>query len=236
MRNYYLFEQAMLAGSIPALEEGISNLNTIFINRDEGRENFLCNPTIWECDTSQGIIYEMYGGIVNAELQRVIPFLFGSFTTIETVFMDNLQMDAEFPYDCNAFTGIDFSHTQIQHDRRVYDQATYTAFVMTCLKYGSIRNEGEMHINLSILYTNFIFTERATTEILEWKNGNSGLYDRLFELFDDIPQHPFNGGIGETEILRYIQGASKRINQAHRVTYQLKGGVITILSCSGHYD
>jgi toxin YoeB len=74
-------------------------------------------------------------------------------------------------------------------------------------------------------------------EILNWKNSNSDLYNRLFDLFEDIPLNPFKGGIGETEVLKYVNGiASKRINQAHRVTYKLKGNITTVLACSGHYN
>ena len=227
----------MQVESIQALEEGLGNLNALFINRDEERDSFLCNPTIWECDTAQGKIYEMFGGIVNAELQRVIPLLFSAFTSHETIYDDPLQMDAVFPEDCNAFTGFEFTHTQIQVDRRVFNETTYIVFITNCLKYGVIKDINEMRRNLLIIYPTFVFSDRSIAEIYHWKNFGEGLYRRLFNLFDDIPDHPFMGGIGETEVLRHMNGvASKKLNQPNRVTYKLEGDIITILACRGHYD
>lgn len=237
MRNFYLFEQALQVGSVNALEQGLNNLNDILVNRNQERDYFLCNPTIWQCDTTQGFIYDLFGGIVSEELQRVIPFIFSSFTEQAVVYTSHTQLDANYPNDCNAFTGFEFNHTTIQADRRVYNTITYNTFVTACLKYGVINTTAEMLENLGILYPNLIFSARAVEESLDWKNSNRGLYDRLYDLLDDIPLNPFTGGIGETEVLRHMNGvASKRINQAHRVTYRLEGNTTTILACSGHYD
>ena len=105
---------------------------------------------------------------------------------------------------------------------------------MTC---GTIANTDEMRDNLFELFPNFVFEDRAITETLDWKNTNITLYNRLLLLFNDIPNNPFMGGLGETEVLINMNGvASKRINRAHRVTYKLTGNKIRILACSGHYD
>ena len=63
MRNFYLFELALKVGTVEALENGIVNLNEILVNRDEERDKFLCNGTIWECDTTLGKIYDLFGGV-----------------------------------------------------------------------------------------------------------------------------------------------------------------------------
>jgi len=237
MRNYYLFEPSLLVASIEALEEGINNLNSIFINRDVQRDFFLCNSTIWEFDTSQGRIYEMFSGIVNSELQRVIPILFRSLATHDNYYTDLTQMDSNFPADCNAFAGFDFSQTQVTPDRTVSNHKSYLLFVSNCLKYGTIINEIGMKENLSLLFPKFIFSERAISETLEWKKGDLKLYNRVLALLNDIPPNPFMGGIGETEVLKYKKGvASKRINSAHRVTYKIEQDIISILACNGHYD
>jgi toxin YoeB len=237
MRNYYLFETALIVNSIAALENGIQNLNTILVNRDGNRDFFLGNDTVWEFDTTQGIIYEMFGGIVNEELQRIIPFVFSSFISQDNVYNQPAQMDNDFPEDCNSFTGFDFANTIIENDRQVFNLHSYNSFVERCRKYGVVNNREEMRENLLALFPNFIFEERAVEETLNWKNTNLGLYNRLFDLFNDIPNHPFQGGIGETEVLIGMGGmASKRINQAHRVTYRLRGNEIAILACSGHYN
>lgn len=237
MRNYYLYQTALQVNSVQALEDGINNLNTVVVNRDADRDSFFCNSTIWECDTTQGLIYEMFGGIVNEELQRLIPRLFGSFGNHNNTYNSPVEMDVNFPDDCNAFAGFEFSHTTIPVDRQVYNIATYDIFVTNCLKFGVVNNANTMRENLQLLFPRLVFEQRAVEETLDWKNSNPGLYSRLIDLFIDIPENPFTGGIGETEVLRHVNGvASKRINQAHRVTYRPEGNTITVLACNGHYD
>lgn len=237
MRNFYLFEQALKVSSVNALEQGLNNLNNLLLNRNQDKDFFFCNPSVWQCDTSQGFIYDLFGGIVNEELQRVIPFIFSSFTEQAVVYSNHIQLDSTYPNDCNAFTGFEFSPLTIPIDRQVTNQTTYKVFVNACLKYGVINSVAKMQENLTTLYPNLTFSSRAVQESLDWKNSNRGLYDRLFDLLDDIAKNPFTGGIGETEVLRHMSGvASKRINQAHRVTYKLEGNTTTILACSGHYD
>ena len=138
MRNYYLFEQALQVGTVNALEQGLISLNSILIDRNTKEDFFLCNETIWECDTTQGKIYDLYSGIVNDELQRVIPFIFSSFHSQDNIYNDPIQIDSDFPNDCNAFIGFEFYHTNIQVDRQVNDKISYDSFVSNCLKYGLI--------------------------------------------------------------------------------------------------
>jgi toxin YoeB len=146
-------------------------------------------------------------------------------------------MDSDFPADCNGYIGFEFSHTTIHIDKRVNDQITYKTFVAKCLKFGIISNTNELKFNLSILYPDFDFSDRALDECLNWKKENIGLYERLYDLLDDIPNNPFMGGIGETEVLKNLKGvSSKRINQAHRITYKLANKRVSILACSGHYN
>lgn len=237
MRNFYLYETALIVDSVEELEEGLNNLNQIILNRNNDRDCFLCNPTIWECDTTQGLIYELFGGIVNQELQRVIPSIFSSFIEQEVVYNTTTALDNDFPNDCNAFTGINFINNGIPVSRRVFNSLSYESFVKNCLKNGVIQTNAEMSENLAELFPTFDFTARAIEECLNWKQQNQGLYNRLFDLFYDILLNPFMNGIGETEVLRHMNGvASKRINQAHRVTYRLENNRVTILACSGHYD
>jgi toxin YoeB len=237
MRNFYLYETALIVDSVEELEEGLNNLNQIILNRNNDRDCFLCNPTIWECDTTQGLIYELFGDIVNQELQRVIPSIFSSFIEHEVVYNSPNDMDGDFLNDCNAFTGIKFIHGTIPVSRRVFNSLSYDSFVKNCLRNGVIQTNSEMSENLLELFPKFDFSPRAIEECLNWKQQNQGLYNRLFDLFYDIPLNPFMNGIGETEVLRHMKGvASKRINQAHRVTYKLENNRVTILACSGHYD
>ena len=60
---------------------------------------------------------------------------------------------------------------------------------------------------------------------------------RIHDLLTDIKEHPYRGGIGKTEVLKQQGGiASKRINDEHRLTYQIKNNMIIILTCKGHYN
>lgn len=237
MRNFYLYEDALKLGSISALEQGLNSLNNLIINRNEELDYFFCNSTIWVCDTTHGYIYDFYSGIVNDELQRIIPFIFSSFDEQSTIYTNHSQLDGNYPNDCNAFIGFEFSHTAIQPDRQVFDWSTYILFIKSCLKFGVIADSNAMLENLQMLYPSFVFSNRSAQESLNWKNSNRGLYLRLFDLLDDIPENPFTGGIGETEVLKYMSGvASKRINLANRLTYKLENNTTTILACSGHYN
>ena len=51
-----------------------------------------------------------------------------------------------------------------------------------------------------------------------------------------MQEHPFTG-IGQPEALKYNLSEfwSRRINQEHRIVYQVVGGVIEITSLKGHY-
>ncbi len=237
MRNFYLFELALKVGTVEALENGIVNLNEILVNRDEERDKFLCNGTIWECDTTLGKIYDLFGGVINEELRRVVPFVFSAFVCQANIYQTDAEIDADFPNDCNGFAGFDFSNTQIPNERQIINLKSYAVFITLCLKYGTVKNTIELRWNLSQLFPSFVFEDRALEETFNWRSNGGGLYDRLLDLFDDIPKNPFTGGIGETEVLKHMKGvASKRINQAHRVTYLLSGNEIRILACHGHYD
>jgi|ERR1017187_16448 Txe/YoeB family toxin of toxin-antitoxin system len=237
MRNFYLYELALRVNSINDLEDGLQSLNQIIVNRDAQRDRLLCNDTIWECDTTQCRIYDLFGGIVNAELQRIVPFIFRSFTSQANIYNNSQEFDNDFPNDCNGFTGFNFSNTAVERERQIINLTSYHSFVNECRRFGHIADVDEMQENLMALFPNFKFEQRAIEDTLKWKNGNVGLYKRLLALFDDIPVNPFTGGIGETEVLKGMKGlASKRINLEHRVTYRLSEDQFTIHACSGHYD
>jgi len=53
----------------------------------------------------------------------------------------------------------------------------------------------------------------------------------------DIARDPFKG-IGKPEPLKgdYQGFLSRRITQAHRLIYRVKGDVIEVAKCYGHYD
>jgi toxin YoeB len=81
-----------------------------------------------------------------------------------------------------------------------------------------------------------MFSHKAIDDITYWNQENSSLYAKIHELLIDIKKHPFQGGIGKTEVLKNQEGiASKRINDEHRITYCIEKHVIHIFACKGHY-
>lgn len=165
MRNFYLFEEALQVATIIELEEGLNNLNKVIINRDSKKDSFICNPNIWECEIKQGYIYDLFGGIVNMELQRVVPFIFSSFLPQEAIFENHVEIDDHFPDDYNAFTGFNFSQTSILKDRQVFDVSSYNQFIDSCTKseaYSSILNFWEYK---EAIFSNLIFCDRVWDQI-----------------------------------------------------------------------
>ena len=79
--------------------------------------------------------------------------------------------------------------------------------------------------------------EPAQEDILFWKkSGNKAIQKRIQNLIEDICAHPFTG-IGKPEPLKYqLSGAwSRRINDEHRIVYEVLANKISILSLRGHY-
>ena len=53
----------------------------------------------------------------------------------------------------------------------------------------------------------------------------------------DVQLHPFTGGMGRTENLRYNgKEASKRITHGNRLSYTVENNIVTFIACSGHYE
>ncbi len=82
------------------------------------------------------------------------------------------------------------------------------------------------------------FHPKAQKDILFWKaSGNKTIQKRIQALLDDIMEHPFTG-IGKPEALKYeLAGTwSRRINQEHRLIYEIEDNIVYIISLRGHYD
>lgn len=91
--------------------------------------------------------------------------------------------------------------------------------------------------DLKRLYPNYVFESQAFDNLLYWKTENRTLYLKLHVLLRDIEISPFTGGLGKTESLKGTGGrASKRLDSEHRIVYSLKGEVVTVYRCKGHYD
>ena len=81
------------------------------------------------------------------------------------------------------------------------------------------------------------FSDQAKTDIeYHKKSGNKALLKKMFVLLNELTEHPFEG-TGTPEALKHqLSGMwSRRINQEHRIVYEVSGEIIYIHSLKGHY-
>ena len=81
------------------------------------------------------------------------------------------------------------------------------------------------------------FSEQAKEDIRNHKkSGNKAVVNKITLLLEELTEHPFVG-TGKPELLKYeLAGLwSRRINQEHRLVYQVFDDVVDILSAKGHY-
>ena len=83
---------------------------------------------------------------------------------------------------------------------------------------------------------NLEFTPESWDDYLYWHKNDKKLLRRINELIKDIQRNPFEG-IGKPEPLKYqLQGCwSRRINQEHRLVYEIEDELIRIIACRFHY-
>ena len=78
---------------------------------------------------------------------------------------------------------------------------------------------------------------KAFDEMSYWAETDRNALIKIFELIKDIKRSPFSG-IGKPEPLKHqFKGLwSRRINQEHRLIYQVSGEELIIVSCRFHYS
>lgn len=86
-----------------------------------------------------------------------------------------------------------------------------------------------------------VFTDDAWDDLTFWIENDIDQVKKIKELINSIKQNPFKG-IGKPEPLKYgLRGLwSRRINQEHRLVYEILGKknvnqICTILQCRFHY-
>ncbi len=81
------------------------------------------------------------------------------------------------------------------------------------------------------------YSKKAKEDIDFWKNsGNQKIMTKISDLITAITLNPYTG-IGKPERLRHhLTGYwSRRINQEHRIVYELTDNKLLIHSLKGHY-
>ena len=81
-----------------------------------------------------------------------------------------------------------------------------------------------------------VFENRALDDLEWWVKNNRKVVLRIFRLIRDIQRHPFEG-LGKPERLKgHLSGCwSRRINDEHRIVYQVQEEKIKVLQCRYHY-
>ena len=82
-----------------------------------------------------------------------------------------------------------------------------------------------------------MWEDRAWEEYLFWQSQDKKTLKRINSIIKDIQRNVYSG-LGKPEPLKgNLSGYwSRRIDEANRIVYFEKDGVIYILSCRGHYD
>jgi toxin YoeB len=80
-------------------------------------------------------------------------------------------------------------------------------------------------------------TKEALQHLDEWKLSNPKMLLKIIALLTEIAKTPFDG-TGKPEPLKHqLKGKwSRRINQEHRIIYEVKEESVVIYSCRYHYE
>ena len=81
------------------------------------------------------------------------------------------------------------------------------------------------------------FSKNAWDDYVSWQTEDKKILKKVNELIKDILRTPFEGK-GKPEPLKYDLAGfwSRRINQEHRLVYQVRKNEILIYACKYHYD
>jgi len=84
---------------------------------------------------------------------------------------------------------------------------------------------------------NILFTTQSWDDYQYWLKNNIQLIKRINQLIKDILRSPCDG-IGKPEPLKFqLQGCwSRRINDEHRLVYEINKEELRIISCRYHYE
>lgn len=83
----------------------------------------------------------------------------------------------------------------------------------------------------------YVFVEESWEDYLFWQKNDKKKLKRINDLLKDISRSPYDG-IGNPEALKFKYSGfwSRRIDEQHRLIYQVKDNEILIAKCRFHYD
>jgi toxin YoeB len=84
---------------------------------------------------------------------------------------------------------------------------------------------------------NKLWSDRAWDDYLQWQTIDKKMVKKINELVKSIEREGLSQGIGKPEPLKHRKAWSRRINQEHRLIYDIdKDGNLWIIACRGHYE
>lgn len=83
---------------------------------------------------------------------------------------------------------------------------------------------------------NISFTPTSFNQFNEWRSINKKMQDRIIKLLEEIQRTPFEG-TGKPEPLKHnLKGFwSRRIDDEHRLVYEVTNDEVIVISCKYHY-
>lgn len=83
---------------------------------------------------------------------------------------------------------------------------------------------------------NILFTSASWSDYLYWHKNDKKILCRINELITNLTRNPYEG-IGKPEPLKHqLHGCwSRRIDQEHRIVYEILDSVVLIISCRFYY-
>ena len=82
-----------------------------------------------------------------------------------------------------------------------------------------------------------IWFDEAWEDYIYWQTQDKKIWKRINILLKDIERGNFDG-IGKPEALKENMSGfwSRRIDDVNRLVYRIRGDVIEIVPCKGHYE
>lgn len=170
---------------------------------------------------------------------RVILKFIEQCPTVDVDIDSDSMFNSEYPLCDVGFWGINFDGIlNIAPERQIIDYESLSLcrslFFARLIMYG---NDNDFGFLLKRRFPQLCFTNEAQEDLLWWKHTHISFLDGIIRLLDDIPAHPFTGGLGKTEVLSNTTNtvSSKRITHEDRLSYTFDAKMITIHRCKGHY-
>ena len=84
---------------------------------------------------------------------------------------------------------------------------------------------------------NVVFTPTAWQQYTDWQTEDKKIVKRINELIKSIDRDGPLTGIGKPEALKFRKACSRRINDEHRLVYNMDDNQnLIIYSCKYHYE